>query len=153
MRLRWTLLLFLPFIQGCATEYPKESDIAGTWEGISLVYILFEYESAEKAYLVAPPVEGESEEPIIGKLSNFISREKDFTLDFAGNVDGEPQTGTLIGTVYGPRIVLRFLEDGQIEEAEGESMWLMKSEEFDRSRAAARAALNDFVRSTEAPGD
>lgn len=154
MRFRWIAsLLLLPFLQGCVKHYPQESDIAGTWEGISLVYVLIDYESADKAYIVAGNVADADNEFLAGRLSNFVSRENDFTLDYAGMVDGKAETGTMIGQVYGSRILLRFIEmeEPETQESAAAFVWLMKSEELDASRIAARTALDDFLRTDGPP--
>ena len=146
MRLRWIfLLLAMPLTHGCVTSFPQETDITGTWEGVSLAYVLFEYDSPANRHIVMGSIDEDDDEERfeVGELSNFLSREKDFTLLVTANIDGEITTEVMRGEVYGSRLLLHFME----EESEDDeiSVWLIKSNDFDSSRMAARNSLNKFL--------
>jgi hypothetical protein len=144
MRLHWRFLFFvIPLVQGCVTNFPQESDIAGTWEGIGLAYVLFEYQGSDEAHIVAGSINEDGEEFTVGRLSDFVSREDDFTLVFTADVDGETTSEVLRGQVYGSRILLRFADESEDEEMT--AVWLIRSSELDASRAAARNALNVYL--------
>jgi hypothetical protein len=146
LRLRWIFsLVVIPLTQGCVTGFPKESDITGTWEGIGPVYVLFEYENPGKAHMVVGniDVEGGEERFVTGRLSDFVSRESDFTLAITLDDEGETITEVMRGEVYGSHLLLHFEEDGY--EDDELSVWLIKSNELDASRVAARNSLNVFL--------
>ena len=130
-------------MQGCVTNFPQEADISGTWEGIGLAYVLFEYEGSDEACIVVGSIDEDGEEFTVGRLSDFVSREDDFTLVLTADVDGETTSEVLRGQVYGSRILLRFADESEDEGLA--AVLLVRSSEFDASRIAARNALNVFL--------
>lgn len=150
---RMLLGLAILLVFGCATKFPQESDISGSWEAVGSLlfpYILFEYESSGNSYLVLGGPDGSDENGFIFiRLTDFVSREEDFTL--LATLEGEDgvDSSVITGQIYDSQMVLRFSEWKSEELSEvvsdaGGALWLVRPEVFDSSRAATRRALEAY---------
>lgn len=147
MRLILPFALALPLLlASCSQPNPQESDIIGRWEATSIVpYVLLDYRGTNDGHIVASGGDDSDQDFRIISLSNFVSSDDEFTLTATLVEDGEPETHTVTGQIFGSQLLLNISDLGEDDEF---PIWFTRTEIFDASRDAARAALDTYRIST-----